>query len=489
MNITNPAKKKLVVVVLGSGPGGYTAAFRMADLGKALSLELEIILIERYTTLGGVCLNVGCIPSKALLHIAKVLDEANSLKAHGIDFGKPKMDLPKLQEWKNSVVKKLTTGLSGLARKRKVKVVQGTGTFKNENTLTILNTQTQTQEEIFFDYAIIAAGSESTQLPCFTTDLLADPRLMSSTGALQLEEIPKKLLIIGGGIIGLEMATVYHALGSQITVAEFTDRIMPGVDPDMVQPLYKRLSQEKGYQFLLNHKVSAIQAKKQELLVHFEAVKSSSITTLTFDRILYAVGRTPNGRYIGAEQAGITVDSRGFIPVDKQLRTNIPHIFAIGDIIGQPMLAHKASAEGHLAAEVIAQLIEGKNLTAFAPLCIPSVAYTDPEIAWVGLTEAEAQAKNTPYQKAVFPWAASGRALGQAREEGKTKLLFHPQNKRILGGSIVGPHAGELIGELALAIEMCCTLEDVALTIHPHPTLAETIKLAAEVGEGTITDL
>lgn len=462
--------QKTEVLVLGSGPGGYTAAFRAADLGK------QVTLVERFPSLGGVCLNVGCIPSKALLHIAKVIEEAASVKSHGVTFGKPKINLDEIRDWKNSILKKITGGLSAMARQRGVTVIQGEGTFIDAHTLGITNSKGETQT-LNFDHAIIAAGSSPVRLPFLPND----PRIISSTGALALQDIPKELLVLGGGIIGMEMATVYHALGSKITIAEMSDAIIPGADPDIVKPLHTRLS--KHYQFLLSTKVTAVTAKAEGVWAHFEG-KAALNTPQRYDRILCAVGRSPNGRLIGTEKAGIQVDERGFIAVDKQLRTNIPHIFAIGDIVGQPMLAHKASAEARVAAEVIA----GKK-HYFDPRCIPSVAYTDPEIAWVGLTETEAKSKGIPYETGIFPWSASGRSLGQGRDEGRTKLLFDPKTHRLLGAGITGPSAGELIAEIALAIEMGCDAEDIALTIHPHPSLSETVMLSAEMFEGTITDL
>ncbi|RDH40105.1 MAG: dihydrolipoyl dehydrogenase [Candidatus Aquirickettsiella gammari] len=457
--------KKTEVLVLGSGPGGYSAAFRAADLGK------KVILVEKEATLGGVCLNVGCIPSKALLHAAKVIEEAQAMAVYGLEFGKPKIDINKLRTWKESVVKKLTGGLSLLAKQRKVECLQGEGKFTGKNELTV------GQQKIEFQQAIIAVGSQVVRLP-FLPD---DPRIIDSTGALELKEVKGELLVLGGGIIGMEMATVYHALGAKITVVEAGDRIINTADADIVMPLYKRLM--KNYKFLLKTKVTQVEAKPDGLWVTF-AGEGATDKPQRYDQILSAVGRKPNGKLIGAEALGVEVTEQGFIPVDKQLRTNIAHIFAIGDVVGNPMLAHKAVAEGRVAAEVIA----GKK-HFFEPRCIPSVAYTDPEIAWVGLTETLAKEKNIPYEKAVFPWLASGRSLGQARDEGLTKLLFEPKTQRILGAGIVGPNAGELIGEIALAIEMGCEAEDIALTIHPHPTLSETIMLASEIFEGTITDL
>lgn len=456
--------KKTEVLVLGSGPGGYSAAFRAADLGK------KVILVERESTLGGVCLNVGCIPSKALLHAAKVIEDASAMAEFGVSFGKPKIDIQQLRTWKDSVVKKLTGGLSLLAKQRKVECIFGDGKFTGKNELTV------GKQKIVFEQAIIAVGSQPIRLPF----LPEDPRIIDSTGALELKEVKGNLLILGGGIIGMEMATVYHALGSDITVVEASDMIINGADKDIVMPLYKRL--QKNYKFLLKTKVTKVEAKKEGLWVTFAGAESSK--PQRFDRILSAVGRKPNGKLIGAEALGITVTEQGFIPVDKQLRTNIPHIFAIGDVVGNPMLAHKAVAEGRVAAEVIA----GKK-HFFEPRCIPSVAYTDPEIAWVGLTEIIAKEKNIAYEKSIFPWLASGRSLGQGRDEGLTKLLFDPKTHRILGAGIVGPNAGELIAEITLALEMGCEAEDIALTIHPHPTLSETVMLASEIFEGTITDL
>jgi dihydrolipoamide dehydrogenase len=461
--------KKTEVLVLGSGPGGYTAAFRAADLGK------KVVLVEKEATLGGVCLNVGCIPSKALLHAAKVIEEAAAMHAFGVEFAKPKINVDKLRSWKDSVVKKLTTGLAILAKQRKVDVVQGEGKFSGKNELTVVTAKGK--QIIQFEHAIIAAGSQPVHLS-FLPD---DPRIMDSTGALELKETTGELLVLGGGIIGMEMATVYQALGATITVVEAGERIISGADNDVVKPLTKRLSQH--YKFLLNTKVTQVEAKKDGLWVTFTG-ENAADKPQRFDRILSAVGRKPNSKLIGAEVLGIEVNEQGFIAVDKQLRTRVAHIFAIGDIIGNPMLAHKAVAEGRVAAEVIA----GKK-HFFEPRCIPSVAYTDPEIAWVGLTETEAKAKDISYEKAVFPWMASGRSLGQGRDEGLTKLLFDPKTQRVLGAGIVGPNAGELIAETALAIEMGCEAEDLALTIHPHPTLSETIMLASEIFEGSITDL
>ncbi|MBI2994828.1 MAG: dihydrolipoyl dehydrogenase [Gammaproteobacteria bacterium] len=457
------------LVVLGSGPGGYTAAFRAADLG------VETVLVERYPVLGGVCLNVGCIPSKALLHAAKVISEAREMAEAGIDFGKPKIDTAKLLKWKQQVVGKLTAGLSQLAKQRKVQVVQGTGKFISPNQIAVSGGGKDTV--IQFRHAIIAAGSQSARLPF----LPEDPRIMDSTSALQLEGVPQRLLVIGGGIIGLEMATVFHELGSRVTVVEVLDKLMTGADPDLVRPLQRRI--EKQYEHIYTGtKVTAVAAENAGLKVSFEGNKAPKEDS--FDRILVAVGRSPNGKRINAESAGVNVDERGLIAVDNQQRTNVPHIFAIGDLVGQPMLAHKASHEGKVAAEVVA----GKK-SAFDARVIPSVAYTDPEVAWVGLTETEAKQKGMQVGKGVFPWAASGRSLSLGRSDGMTKLLFDEATHRILGAGIVGPNAGDLIAEAALAIEMGADAADIGLTIHPHPTLSETIMMAAEAYEGTLTDL
>jgi len=458
------------VVVLGAGPGGYTAAFRAADLGK------KVILVERYESLGGVCLNVGCIPSKALLHTAQIINEAEHMKANGVDFGKPKFDLAGINGFKNKVVGKLTGGLAGLAKQRKVKVITGVGTFIDQNNMQVDNQGEITR--IAFEHCIIAAGSQATEIPPFPND---DPRLMDSTDALVLNDIPKKLLIVGGGIIGLEMATVYDALGSEITVVEFLDSLIPGCDKDLVRPLSRIIS--KRYKAIhLKTKVSEIKAQKNGLKVSFEGDKAP--TPALFDKVLVAVGRRPNGLKLDADKAGVNVDEAGFIPVDKQMRTNVANIFAIGDIVGNPMLAHKATHEGKVAAEVIAGM-----KSYFEPLTIPSVAYTDPEVAWMGLSETEAKQQGIDYEKGAFPWAASGRSLGIGRDEGLTKVLFDKETKRILGAGIVGPNAGELIAEAVLALEMGADVEDIALTIHPHPTLSETFNFAAEMAEGTITDL
>ncbi len=459
------------VVVLGAGPGGYTAAFRAADLGK------QVLLIEKESALGGVCLNVGCIPSKALLHVAKVITEAEEVSHHGVTFAKPKIDIDGIRAWKESVISKSTGGLAGLAKQRKVQVVTGKAQFSSPNSLSV-----QTAEgvkTITFDNAIVAAGSSVARIPGFPYD---DPRMIDSTGALALKDIPKRMLVIGGGIIGLEMATVYDALGSKITVVELMDQLMPGADKDLVKPLHTRIA--KRYEsIMLKTKVTKIEATKAGLKVTFEGEQAPAEAQV-YDKVLMAVGRRPNGREINAEAAGLIVNERGFIPVDKQQRTNVPHIFAIGDIVGDPMLAHKAVHEGKVAAENIAG-----HKAFFEPLTIPSVAYTDPEVAWMGLTETQAQAKSVAYEKASFPWMASGRAGSVGRPEGITKVLLDPTSRRILGMGIVGVNAGELIAEGVLALEMGADMEDIGLTIHPHPTLSETLCFAAEMAEGTITDL
>ncbi|CAG0938883.1 dihydrolipoamide dehydrogenase [Gallionellaceae bacterium] len=458
------------VAVLGAGPGGYTAAFRAADLGK------QVVLIEKYASLGGVCLNVGCIPSKALLHVAKVINEADEVSHHGVTFGKPKIDINKIRGWKESVITKLTGGLAALAKQRKVQVVQGMAKFTSPYSLAVQTAEGE--KTITFDHAIVAAGSSVARIPGFPYD---DPRIIDSTGALSLKDVPKRMLVIGGGIIGLEMATVYDALGAKISVVELMDQLMPGADKDMVKPLHSRIA--KRYEAIyLKTKVSKIEAKKEGLKVTFEG--DNAPQPQVYDRVLMAVGRRPNGREISAEAAGVTVNERGFIPVDKQMRTNVPHIYAIGDIVGDPMLAHKAVHEGKVAAENIAG-----HKAFFEPMTIPSVAYTDPEIAWMGLTETQAKAQGIEYEKASFPWAASGRALSIAREEGATKVLLDPTTRRILGMGIVGVNAGELIAEGVLALEMGADMEDIGLTIHPHPTLSETLCFAAEMAEGSITDL
>ncbi|MHB8446736.1 MAG: dihydrolipoyl dehydrogenase [Rudaea sp.] len=458
------------VCVLGSGPGGYTAAFRAADLG------LNTVLIERYATLGGVCLNVGCIPSKALLHAAKVIDEAAHAKDIGIDFGKPAIDIGKLRGFKDKVVAQLTGGLAGMSKQRKVTVVQGVGRFVSPNEIEV--TASDGKKLVRFEKAIIAAGSQAVKLPGFPWD---DPRMLDSTDALVLADVPKKLLVVGGGIIGLEMACVYDALGSQVSVVELLDQLMPGADADLVRPLAQRLG--KRYAGIhLKVKVAKVEATKAGLKATFEGDNAPEPTV--YDRVLVAVGRASNGRKIDADKAGVNVTERGFIPVDKQMRTNVPHIFAIGDVVGNPMLAHKATHEGKVAAEVCA----GQK-SEFVARVIPSVAYTDPEVAWVGVTETEAKQQGIRYGVGKFPHAASGRAIGIARTEGFTKLIFDEATHRIIGAGITCPNAGELISELALAIEMGCEAGDIGLTVHPHPTLSESVGMAAEVYEGTITDL
>jgi dihydrolipoamide dehydrogenase len=483
----NDATLHSEVLVLGGGPGGYTAAFRAADLGK------QVTLIERYPVLGGVCLNVGCIPSKALLHMAQLIHEAEEFGPHGLSFGKPTLDIDKIRSWKQSVSKSLNDGLAGLVKQRKINLIQGTGQFTSPNTVDV-----QTADgikTIRFDQAIIAAGSRPTEIPVFPND---DPRLMNSTDALELKDIPKKLLIVGGGIIGLEMATVYHAFGSEISVVELMDQIIPGCDKDLVTPLLRRI--KKQYKNIwLETRVTSIESHDEGLKVAFDragSLPASGIHTIPgdkgndapeselFDAVLVAVGRKPNGKLIGAEQAGIKVDEQGFIAVDKHQRTNVAHIFAIGDIAGNPMLAHKAVHEGKVAAEIAAGLKAG-----FDALTIPSVAYTDPEIAWMGLSENQAKQQGLAYDKAVFPWAASGRSLSLGRKEGLTKILCDKETGRILGAGMVGPNAGELIAEAVLALEMGADAEDIGLTIHPHPTLSETFGFAAEMITGTITDL
>ncbi len=460
------------VVVLGSGPGGYTAAFRAADLGK------QVVLIERYSTLGGVCLNVGCIPSKALLHTAKVITEAEETAHHGVTFSAPNVDLEQLRNWKaNDVVGKLTAGLSSMAKQRAVTVVQGLGKFTGPNQILVTAADGKITT-VSFDNAIIAAGSQATKFPGAPDD----ERIMDSTGALALADIPKRMLVIGGGIIGLEMGTVYDALGTKVSVVEFTDGLVQGCDRDLVRPLQKRM--EKRFEsIMLSTKVAKMEAKKDGIHVSFEgeaAPKESQV----YDRVLVSIGRKPNGKNVGAENAGVAVNEWGFINVDKQMRTNVAHIFAIGDIVGQPMLAHKATHEGKVAAEVIAG-----HKVEFQAMAIPSVAYTDPEIAWAGVTEIEAKAKGIEYEKASFPWAASGRAISIARTEGTTKLIFDKTSHRLIGAGIVGVNAGELLAEAVLAIEMGADAHDLGLTIHAHPTLSETVCFAAEMKEGTITDL
>jgi dihydrolipoamide dehydrogenase len=459
------------VLVLGGGPGGYTAAFRAADLGQ------RVVLVDREEALGGVCLNVGCIPSKALLHAAKVIAETKEMSEHGIAFGAPAIDTDKLRAWKQGVVGRLTGGLAGLAKQRKVTTIRGYGRFTSPHELSVELAEGGTTT-VGFEQAIIAVGSQALTLPFVPA---SDPRVMDSTGALELSEIPRRLLVIGGGIIGLEMATVYHELGAKITVVELADQLIPGADKDLVSPLAKRITRAYENVYVAT-KVTDVQAGPEGLTVSFDGPKAPA--TDTFDRILVAVGRSPNGTLIGAEEAGVAVDDRGFIGVGKQMRTNVEHIFAIGDVVGPPMLAHKAMHEGKVAAEVSA----GKN-SFFDARAIPSVAYTDPEVAWAGVTENEARAAGVKYGKGVFPWAASGRSLTLGRSEGLTKVLFDEATGRVIGCGITGPNAGDLIAEVVLAIEMGADAADIALSIHPHPTLSETVALAAEAFEGTITDL
>lgn len=459
------------VVVLGAGPGGYTAAFRAADLGQS------VLLIERYPALGGVCLNVGCIPSKALLHTAAIIQETEEMAAHGVSFGKPTIDLDRLRGFKEDVIGKLTGGLAGLAKQRKVTVAHGTARFASANSI-LIDSDGDGARTVGFTHAIIAAGSQSIRIPGFPYD---DDRLVDSTGALELRDIPERMLVIGGGIIGLEMGCVYAGLGARVTVVELSDGLMPGADRDLVRPLQKRLAKDFEAIFT-GSKVTGMTASDAGLTVSFEGGKAPAQDT--FDRVLLAVGRSPNGKTIDAEAAGVAVDERGFIHVDAQQRTNVPHIFAIGDIVGQPMLAHKATHEGKVAAEVAA----GQK-SWFDAKTIPSVAYTDPEVAWMGLTETQAKADGTPFEKASFPWAASGRSLSMGRNEGITKVLYDPDSKRLLGAGIVGPNAGELIAEAVLGLEMGADIEDMALAVHPHPTLSETLNFAAEVAEGTVTDI
>ncbi len=464
-----PAHFDFDVVVIGAGPGGYTAAFRAADLG------LKVGLIERWPVLGGVCLNVGCIPSKALLHAARVIEDARAMAAHGIEFGAPKIDAGKLRDWKNTVVGRLTTGLTGLARQRKVTVLRGVAEFAGPHTVKVTGDD-GVDQPVTFAHGIIAAGSESLRLP----GLPDDPRIIDSTGALELE-LPQRLLVVGGGIIGLEMATVYASLGVQVSVVELTAGLMPGCDRDLVKPLEKRIA-GRYQSIMLGTKVTGIEALPEGLKVTFEGDKAPA--PQTYDKVLVAVGRTPNGKRLGCDAAGVFVNERGFIPVDRQQRTNVPHIFAIGDVVGQPMLAHKATHEAKVAAEVIAG-----HKRFFDARSIPSVAYTDPEIAWAGVTETDAKASGIAFEKAVFPWAASGRSLANGRDEGFTKLLFDPQTHRVIGGGIVGSNAGDLISEVMLAIEMGADAADIGMTIHPHPTLSETVAMAAEAFDGTLTDL
>jgi|TARA_B110000046_G_scaffold42801_2_gene47557 dihydrolipoamide dehydrogenase len=468
VNIT--ADMHAETLVLGSGPGGYTAAFRAADLGQ------KVVMIERHERIGGVCLNVGCIPSKALLHTAKVINDAAEMSEHGINFTKPQIDIRKVENWKNSIVDKLTGGLKALATKRKVDILQGQASFVASHALEVKTSDGV--KTITFDNCVIAAGSRVTKIPIFPND---DPRMMDSTDALDLADIPKNLLVIGGGIIGLEMATVYNALGAKVTVVELQNSLIPGTDQDIVKPLLKRI-QEQYEAIYLNTKVISIKALKEGLKVSFEGKDAPK--TAVFDKVLVAVGRTPNGKLINAEAAGIVVNEQGFIEVDAQMRTNIAHIYAIGDIVGQPMLAHKAVHEAKVAAEVISG-----HKSAFDPMTIPSVAYTDPEVAWMGKSEAEAKSEGIAYVKGAFPWAASGRSLSTGRDEGLTKALFDKESGRLIGAGIVGPNAGELIAEAVLALEMGADAEDIGMTIHPHPTLSETLGFAAEMAEGNITDL
>lgn len=470
-SFSGSAQVQCDVLVLGAGPGGYSAAFRAADLG------LSVVLVERYDTLGGVCLNVGCIPSKALLHTVAVAEEAKSLASHGISFGEPKIDLDVLRGYKDSVVGKLTGGLSGMAKARKVRVIHGTGQFVDPHHLSVTDANGQSQT-IRFDSAIIAAGSQSVKLPF----LPEDPRIVDSTGALQLKSIPKKMLVIGGGIIGLEMGTVYSALGARLDVVEMQSGLMQGADRDLVK-VWDKMNAHRFDRVMLNTRTVGAEAKEDGIWVSFEG-NGAPQGPQRYDLVLQAVGRVPNGRKIGAENAGVAVSDRGFITVDRQMRTNVPHIFAIGDIVGQPMLAHKAVHEAHVAAEVIA----GQK-SFFDARVIPSVAYTDPEVAWVGITEDEAKQQGIAITKGLFPWAASGRAIANGRDEGFTKLLFDAESHRIIGGGIVGTHAGDLIGEIALAIEMGADAVDIGKTIHPHPTLGESIGMAAEVAHGSCTDL
>ena len=471
-----PTRAKAVraeLLVLGAGPGGYTAAFRAADLGK------QVVLVERYPTLGGVCLNVGCIPSKALLHLSALVAEAKAAAAHGIEFGEPRIDIAKLRSFKADVVGNLTSGLAGLAKRRKVQVLRGNGRFEGPNRLVVEPVESdEGTVTVEFEHAIIAAGSRSVELADFPHD---DERVMDSTDALELSEIPERLLVVGGGIIGLEMASVFHGLGSKVTLVELLDQLLPGVDPDLVKPL-RKIVDGRYERILLGTKVSAVKARKRALRVTFEG--PDALAADDFDRVLVAVGRRANGDQIDAQAAGVAVDDRGVISVDAQQRTNVPHIFAVGDIVGEPMLAHKATHEAKVAAEVIA----GRKV-AFDARTIPSVAYTDPEVAWMGLSESDAKQQGVEIRKVSFPWAASGRALGNGRSEGHTKLILAAADGRLLGAGVVGPHAGELISELVVALELGADAEDIALSIHPHPTLSETVAMAAELAQGTITDL
>jgi dihydrolipoamide dehydrogenase len=463
--------RSVQLLVLGGGPGGYTAAFRAADLG------LQVTVVERWETLGGVCLNVGCIPSKALLHAAKVIDEAKAMSGHGVSFGAPQIDLDKLRDWKNSVIRKLTGGLGGLAKTRKVEVVRGVGKFAGSRVVEVSGVDGK-KTLIGFEQCIIAAGSEPVKLP----SIPEDSRIIDSTGALELQGVPKRMLVIGGGIIGLEMACVYEALGAKVSVVELGDQLMPGADIDLVKPLEKRLK-ARYEKIMLGTRSTKVEALSEGIRVTFET-KAGETFADVFERVLVAVGRVPNGRLLNAEAAGVTVNERGFVPVDKQMRTNVPGIFAIGDIVGQPMLAHKASHEAKVAAEVAAG-----HKAFFDARVIPSVAYTDPEVAWVGVTEGQAKQEGLEIRKAAFPWAASGRSLSIGRDEGFTKLIVDARTSRVIGGGIVGPNAGELIAEVGLAIEMGADTADVGLTIHPHPTLSESIGMTAEALEGTLTDL
>jgi dihydrolipoamide dehydrogenase len=460
------ANHKAQLVVIGAGPGGYTAAFRAADLG------MDVVLVERWPVLGGVCLNVGCIPSKALLHAARVIDEAAAMAEHGVVFGKPKIDAGELRDWKNEVIGKLTGGLATMAKQRKVRVLQGAAIFESANRLRL-----DTDETVDFEQCIIAAGSEPVMLP----GLPKDPRIVDSTGALELAPIPGRMLVVGGGIIGLEMACIYSALGTRVSVVELMNQLMPGTDPDLLRP-FTKVIKPRYENIMLGTQVTGMQATDAGIEVSFEGAQAPA--TGVYDRVLVAIGRRANGDKLDAGKAGVDVDERGIIRVDKQMRTNVPHIFAIGDLAGGPMLAHKATHEAKVAAEAA----HGEK-SYFDARTIPSVAYTDPEVAWVGLTETEAKEKGIAYEKAQFPWAASGRALSLGRGEGFTKLLFDPKTERVLGGAIVGPSAGDLIAEIGLAIEMGADATDISLTIHPHPTLSETVAFSAEAFEGTLTDL
>ena len=461
---------KTQVAVLGSGPAGYAAAFRCADLG------LDAVIIERHSTLGGVCLNVGCIPSKALLHLAKVIKDAKAMEEHGVSFGEPEIDIAKVRQWKEQVIGKLTDGLGGMAKMRKCQVLNGHGKFTGPNHIQVESGDETTS--VNFEHAILAVGSRPIELPFIPHE---DPRIWDSTDALELKEIPNRLLLMGGGVIGLEMGMVYHALGSKLDVVEMFDQLMPAADTDVAKTFTGTI--EDDYNIMLETKVTAVDANPESISVTMES-KDGSKESRDYDAVLVAIGRTPNGLLIDAEKAGVKVDEKGILKVDKQMRTNVPHIFAVGDVVGQPMLAHKGAHEGHVAAEVIA----GKK-HFFDPKVIPSIAYTDPEVAWAGITEREAKAEGIEYEKAIFPWAASGRALASDCAEGMTKLIFEKESNRIIGGAVVGTNAGEVLGEIGLAIEMGCDAEDLALTIHAHPTLHESVGLAAEVFEGTITDL